>query len=320
MTSLTEQLSAVRQSQWNAQLDLINRLGSRTLDRSEQLIELNIKTSRASVEQAAGVVKQLLDVRAPRDLFALGAQAQDGWQQMFAYGRALMGIATGARDDVIVQAPALRLLPAPLADVPSLPSQAADQLVIAVADATTVAGEIAGAAADVGAAVAEAAVDAVEHAEPVAEPVVAPVVEAAKADVAATQDAVSDVVSDAMSDAVAAAESATASSADAATQAVDATASAAEALTTAPALVVEAHPAPDHTAEAALDAALADTNGDTALPAKAKPLVEALHDATHAAAGIAHPLAATLPPERPPARAALGGSYWCGRRSPPAAH
>lgn len=295
MTSLTEQLSAVRQSQWNTQLDLIGRLGSRTLDRSEQLIELNIKTSRASVEQAAGVVKQLFEVREPRDLFALGAHAQDQWQQLFSYGRALMGIAAGAGDVAAAQVPTLRLLPAPVADVPTTPSQVAGQAAIAVAEAATVAGEMAGAATDIGGAVTDAALDAVLDAgadvAPVAEPAIAPSIDTLKADVAAVEDAVSDPI--------VSAESSTTSVAEAVTDAADATASTAAVApdtdAAAPVIAVEAHPAPVQSVEAVLEDAIADANVAAALPAKAKPLVEALHDATHAQAGIAHPLASTVP-------------------------
>jgi hypothetical protein len=50
MTSFSEQLSAVRKSQWEAQLDVFRALSQRALDSAEQLIALNMKTSRASVE------------------------------------------------------------------------------------------------------------------------------------------------------------------------------------------------------------------------------------------------------------------------------
>src|SRR5206468_9616654 len=97
MTSFTEQLSAVRQSQWDAQLDMFRQLSSRALDSTEQLIALNMKASRASMEQAAGTVKHLLEAKDPRDLFALGSATQGQWHQMFDYGRELLGIATGMR-------------------------------------------------------------------------------------------------------------------------------------------------------------------------------------------------------------------------------
>ena len=39
MTSLSEQLSAVRKSQWEAQLDVFRALSKRALDSAEQLID-----------------------------------------------------------------------------------------------------------------------------------------------------------------------------------------------------------------------------------------------------------------------------------------
>ena len=98
MTSLSEQLSAVRKSQWEAQLDVFRALSKRALDSAEQLIALNMKTSRASVEQATGTFKQLLEVSNPRDLVAIGSTAQGQWQQFFSYGRELLGIATGTHE------------------------------------------------------------------------------------------------------------------------------------------------------------------------------------------------------------------------------
>lgn len=168
MTLLSEQLSAVRKSQWETQLDLFRNLGNRALDSTEQLVALNMNTSRRSMEQAAGTFRQLLDVRDPRDLFALGAATQGQWQQLFSYGRDLLGIATGTRLNTWTM-PALPRMAAP---------QVLDQAAIAVADATTVVSEIAAAAADTGGALAEAALAAQPQAAqpnatpatPVAEP------------------------------------------------------------------------------------------------------------------------------------------------------
>src|SRR4051812_7487137 len=97
MTSISEQFSAVRQSQWETQLDMFRQLSNRALDNTEQLIALNMRASRASIEQASGTVKQLLEVSNPGDLVAVGTAAQGQWHQLFAYGRELLGIATGLR-------------------------------------------------------------------------------------------------------------------------------------------------------------------------------------------------------------------------------
>ena len=153
MTSLSEQLSAVRKSQWEAQLDVFRALSKRALDSAEQLIALNMKTSRASVEQATGTFKQLLEVSNPRDLAAIGSSAQGQWQQFFSYGRELLGIATGTHERTWTTDPAstlanpLQLVPAASANVPTSVPQLMEQAAIATADATTVGSEIARAAA-----------------------------------------------------------------------------------------------------------------------------------------------------------------------------
>jgi len=164
MTSLSEQLSAVRKSQWEAQLDVFRALSQRALDSAEQLIALNMKTSRASVEQAAGTFKQLLEVNNPRDLFAIGSTAQGQWQQFFSYGRELLGIAAGTHERTWSTQPSpLQLVPAATMNIPTSVPQFMEQAAIATADATTVNSEIAQAAIETGEALTEAALDAVVH-------------------------------------------------------------------------------------------------------------------------------------------------------------
>jgi hypothetical protein len=160
MTSLSEQLSAVRKSQWEAQLDVFRALSKRALDSAEQLIALNMKTSRASVEQATGTFKQLLEITNPRDLLAIGSTAQGQWQQFFSYGRELLGIAAGTHERTWSAQPPLQLVPAATANVPTSVPQFMEQAAIATADAATVNSEIVSAAVDTGCAMAEAALDA----------------------------------------------------------------------------------------------------------------------------------------------------------------
>jgi hypothetical protein len=170
MTSFSEQLSAVRKSQWEAQLDVFRALSQRALDSAEQLIALNMKTSRASVEQATGTFKQLLEITNPRDLIAIGSSAQGQWQQFFSYGRELLGIAAGTHErSWSTQAP-LQLVPAATANIPTSVPQILEQAAIATAEATTVTSEIARAAADTGNALAEAALDAGKQAVAAVEP------------------------------------------------------------------------------------------------------------------------------------------------------
>jgi hypothetical protein len=281
MTSFSDQFSAVRQSQWETQLDLFHRLSTQALDNTEQLMALNMRASRASMEQATGAVKQMLDMRDPRDLFAVGSGAQGQWHQLFAYGRELLGIATGLRGTWSTLPPslpflptvvlpaltvpsALRLIPAP-ADLPASPSQVAEQAAIAAADATTTIGEIQAAAADIGSAFVESTLDG--DAE------VVPSSEAAAA-----------------TDFVPPAPAAVAESAEAATEA-PAAEPAAE-----PATPIES----DTPAEAAL--AFADAASDTAIaddvpPLEITPLVQALNEVAPKPASVEHPIVSTVPLE-----------------------
>jgi len=276
MTSLSEQLSAVRKSQWEAQLDAFRTLGTRALDSAEQLIALNLKTSRATVEQATGTFKQLLEASTPRDLFALGSTAQDQWQQFFAYGRELMGIAAGTHVRTWSTQPLAALgaplqIVAPTANVPTSVPQAFEQAAIATADAATIYGEIAGAAADTGSALAEAALDAgrqtVERTAqaPAAAPAPVPVPTELQAE--------------------------TAHAAPAETPAAPATVIvSAETLEQVVAVAPPA-PAPDPVETAIADAVP---------PAKETPLAKALHDVAPKPAGAEHPIASTVPLEAGP--------------------
>jgi hypothetical protein len=171
MTQFSDQLSAVRQAQFEAQLDFFRTFTTRALDSAGQLAALNVRTSRASVEQAAGTVKQLLEVRDPRDLFALGSAAQGQLNALFSYGRELAGIAAGARTLSTPLPIPLLAAPAPTANVPTSYAQVIEQASIATDAATTISGEIAAAAVDIGAAHAEAAIEsAIADDLPPAEP------------------------------------------------------------------------------------------------------------------------------------------------------
>jgi hypothetical protein len=174
MTPFSDQLSAVRQAQWEAQLDLFRNLSARALESAGQIAVLNMRTSRVSMEQAADTVKHLLEARDPRDLFAFGSAAQGQWHTLFSYGRELFGLAVGAR--ALPATIPLLAAPAPTANVPTTYTQAFEQASIAADAATTITGEIAAAAVDIGAAQAEAAIDA----GTVARTQAAPAAEAAK--------------------------------------------------------------------------------------------------------------------------------------------
>lgn len=176
MTLLSDQLTAVRQAQWEAQLDMFRKMTASALDSAGQIAALNVRTSRASVEQVTGTLKHMLEARDPRDLFALGSAAQDQWHTLFSYSRELFGLTVGGRS--LPGAIPLLAAPAPTANIPASYTQVIEQASIATNAAATITSEIAAAAVDTGAALSEAAIDAGSvarvEAAPVPEPQAAP--------------------------------------------------------------------------------------------------------------------------------------------------
>jgi hypothetical protein len=158
MTLLSDQLTAVRQAQWEAQLDMFRKMTASALDSAGQIAALNMRTSRASVEQVTGTLKHMLEARDPRDLFALGSAAQGQLHTLFSYSRELFGLTVGGRS--LPLAIPLLAAPAPTANIPASYAQVVEQASIATDAATSITSEIAAAAVDTGAALAEAAIDA----------------------------------------------------------------------------------------------------------------------------------------------------------------
>jgi hypothetical protein len=294
MTSLPERLSVVR-PQWDAQLDAFHALSTRALDSAEQLFALNIKTSRASVEQATGTLRQMLHASDPRDLFAIGSQAQGQWQQMFSYSRELLGIAMGARQSnwstipmpvpapMPMTMPAAPLLAAPVAHV-------VDQAGIAVADAATVTTEIATAAAESNAALAEDTMGMGDQTSSAPAEAPSASAETPAAPVQAPTELGAEKTGEAPSEVPTEPDAAKPPADAAAADAAPADAAAADA---APLLATALDEETSANVAALVDIVIADE----APPAKAKPLVEALNELAPKPVGAEHPLASTVPLE-----------------------
>ncbi|NVD98127.1 TIGR01841 family phasin [Massilia sp. BJB1822] len=90
MSSITEQLSAATKTQLESQLNILNNIASTTFDGAQQVIALNLSTTKASVENSAAAAKQLLEAKDTGDLLSL-VQAP-GFERVFAYGRELFAI------------------------------------------------------------------------------------------------------------------------------------------------------------------------------------------------------------------------------------
>ncbi|MFL6674859.1 MAG: phasin family protein [Massilia sp.] len=129
MTSLPEQLSAKRESQFEAQRDFFRVLTQQALQSAEQVIALNVSTWRASVERSSNAVRQLFSISDPRDLLSFTSRTQVEIQNLISYNRELFSIAAGARLNQPRQAAAAPALPPPARPqaAPALPPPARAQ-------------------------------------------------------------------------------------------------------------------------------------------------------------------------------------------------
>lgn len=97
MTSISDQFSAVRKAQFEAQFDFFNSIASQTLESASRVAALNMAVSRDAVQRSLGASFALMNSHDPRDVLSLGGQAEEGFRSLFAYGRELLGIAAGVR-------------------------------------------------------------------------------------------------------------------------------------------------------------------------------------------------------------------------------
>jgi phasin family protein len=117
MSTLPEQFSEARKLQVEAQFNFFHTFTGKAFESAEKIIALNIEASRASLEKSSALVRQMIAVKDPRDLFALTGQSQSQFDNSLAYGRQLFGIAAGMG----------AITPAAPAQAPSLPTPAARQ-------------------------------------------------------------------------------------------------------------------------------------------------------------------------------------------------
>ena len=127
MSPFSEQFSQARKLQLETQLNFFRDLTGKAFESAEKLVALNLDTSRVSLDQSSNLVRQLISVKDPRDLFVLTGQTQSQFNSMLSYSRQLFGIATAnlAGAD-FASAPAAALAaPAPQALAEKMPVAAA---------------------------------------------------------------------------------------------------------------------------------------------------------------------------------------------------
>ena len=118
MSPLPEQFSEARKLQIEAQFNILSNFTGKAFESVEKIIALNIGTSRASLEKSSALVREMIAIKDPRDLFALTKQTQFQFDSMLAYSRELFGIASGvaaAAPELAAPAPTAAPAPAPAA-------------------------------------------------------------------------------------------------------------------------------------------------------------------------------------------------------------
>jgi hypothetical protein len=122
MSTFPEQFSEARNTQLDAQFNLIRSFAGKAFDSAEKIIALNFDASRASLQKSSALMLQMMAVKDPRDLFALTREGQSQFDSVMAYGRQLLSIV--AAPAVTAAAPAPDAPPAPAAEAPAAPVQA----------------------------------------------------------------------------------------------------------------------------------------------------------------------------------------------------
>ncbi|WP_182915802.1 phasin family protein [Massilia cavernae] len=126
MSTIPEQFSAASKAQIEAQLDFFQSFGTRAFDGAARLLALNFDTGRAAVDSSSAALKQLIEVRDPRDLIALAKNAPQDIDKVMHYGRELFSIVSDVQAGLLKPA-ARAALPVALATVPPQAAQSAVQ-------------------------------------------------------------------------------------------------------------------------------------------------------------------------------------------------
>ena len=99
MFAFPEQFSNATKANLESQFALLSALTSKTFESVEKLVELNISTTKAALEDSSSTARQLLAAKDPQEFFSVSAQhAQPNAEKALSYGRQLASIAadTGA--------------------------------------------------------------------------------------------------------------------------------------------------------------------------------------------------------------------------------
>jgi len=101
MFTTADQLANATKASIDAQLTAMNEIANKALHSVAELAELNLATTRATLEHASSAAQQLLSAKDAKEVIQLSSsQAQPGAEQALAYGRHLAGIASKAQAEL----------------------------------------------------------------------------------------------------------------------------------------------------------------------------------------------------------------------------
>jgi len=101
MTTLNDQFSAAAKANFEAQVALFSQFANKTFEGVEKLVDLNLKATKTSLEEAHEAVQKLLTAKDAQEFFSLSsAQAQPSMEKGLAYGRHVAGIVSGTQAEL----------------------------------------------------------------------------------------------------------------------------------------------------------------------------------------------------------------------------
>jgi len=95
MFAFPEQFSNATKANLESQFALMSTLTSKTFESLEKLVDLNINTAKAALEDSSAAARQLLAAKDAQEFFAVSAsQAQPNAEKALSYTRQVASIAT----------------------------------------------------------------------------------------------------------------------------------------------------------------------------------------------------------------------------------
>jgi len=101
MYTTPEQFSAAAKTNFEAQIAALSALTNRAFDSVTKIVDLNLNTAKASLEETSAATKQLLAAKDPQEFFTLtSAHTQPAAEKALAYTRSLADIASSVQAEL----------------------------------------------------------------------------------------------------------------------------------------------------------------------------------------------------------------------------